>query len=164
MPTHCNQYALPKLMEVLLQGVGEHEGKLLCAQKCETGMQSMHRARFLDKLVEGIPKERAHLKKRLVKIEDNDSGGVVLHFKDGTSAVPDAVIGAEGIRSTVRKHILGNEYADPVFSNSVVYRNIRPMDVVIEKLGAKYAQKATILCGPSMYMTPRPGPIISPNS
>ncbi|KAK0507039.1 hypothetical protein JMJ35_010497 [Cladonia borealis] len=130
-------------------GVGENEGKLLCAQKCETGMQSMHRARFLDKLVEGIPQERAHLQKRLIKIEDKDSdGGVILHFKDGTTAVADAVIGAEGIRSVVREHILGPEYADPVFSNSIVYRNIRPMDVVIEKLGAEYAQKATILCGP----------------
>ena len=122
-------------------------------------MQSMHRARFLDKLVEGIPKERAHLKKRLVKIEDKDSGGVILHFKDGTTAVADAVIGAEGIRSTVREHILGNGYAKPVFSNGIVYRNIRPMDIVIEKLGAEYAQKATILCGPSMYMTPCPSPI-----
>ena len=113
----------------------------------------MHRARFLDKLVEGIPQERAHLQKRLVKIEDKDSdGGVVLHFKDGTTAVADAVIGAEGIRSVVREHILGPEYAEPVFSNSIVYRNIRPMDIVIEKLGAEYAQKATILCGPSMYI------------
>ena len=119
-------------------------------------MQSMHRARFLDKLVEGIPKERTHLRKRLVKVEDKDSGGVILHFKDGTTAVADAVIGAEGIRSVVREHILGNEYADPVFANSIVYRNIRPMDIVVEKLGAEYAQKATIQCGPSMYIYSTP--------
>lgn len=125
-------------------------------------MQSMHRARFLDKLVESIPKERAHLNKRLVKIEDKDSGGVILHFKDGTTAIADAVVGAEGIRSVVREHILGPEYAEPVFSNSIVYRNIRPMDVVIEGLGEEYAQKATILCGPSMSTTPHPGPLHIP--
>ena len=121
-------------------------------------MQSMHRARFLEKLVEGIPKERAHLKKRLVKIEDKDSGGVILHFKDGTTAVADAVIGAEGIRSVVREHVLGKEYAEPVFTNSIVYRNIRPMDIMIEKLGAEYVQKATILCGPSTNRNSSPCP------
>ena len=124
-------------------------------------MQSTHRARFLDKLVEGIPKERAHLKKRIDEIEDKDSGGVILHFKDGTTAVADAVIGAEGIRSVVREHILGKEYAQPVFTNSIVYRNIRPMDIVIEKLGAEYAQKATILCGPSTNTIPHPSSILS---
>ena len=127
-------------------------------------MQSTHRARFLEKLVEGIPKERAHLKKRIDKIEDKDSGGVILHFKDGTTAVADAVIGAEGIRSVVREHILGKEYADPVFTNSIVYRNIRPMDIVIERLGAEYAQKATILCGPSTNKISPPSPILSPTS
>ena len=81
-------------------------------------------------------------------------------MKDGTTAVADAVIGAEGIRSVVREHILGKEYADPVFTNSIVYRNIRPVDIVIEKLGAEYAQKATILCGPSTNTTPHPNPIL----
>ena len=118
-------------------------------------MQSMHRARFLSKLVEGIPQERAYLQKRLIKISDKTpSGGVKLHFQDGTTATADAVVGAEGIRSVVREHILGPQYAEPVFANSIVYRNIRPMDIVIEKLGAEYAQKATILCGPSMYISP----------
>lgn len=127
-------------------------------------MQSTHRARFLEKLVEGIPKERAHLRKRIDKIEDKDSRGVILHFKDGTTAVADAVIGAEGIRSVVREHILGKDYADPVFTNSIVYRNIRPMDIVIERLGAEYAQKATILCGPSTNKISPPSPILSPTS
>ena len=150
-------------MKVLPQGVGEHEGHLLCAQKCETGMQSMHRARFLAKLVEGIPKQHTHLNKRLAKIEDRnsggvkedkDSGGVLLHFTDSTTAIFDAVIGAEGIRSVVREQILGKELAEPVFANSVVFRNIREMDEVVKGLGREYAGKATILCGPSEYLQP----------
>ena len=125
----------------------------------------MHRARFLSKLVEGIPKHVTHLNKRLAKIEDrnsggvkedNDSGGVLLHFTDSTTALFDAVIGAEGIRSVVREHILGKELAEPVFSNSVVFRNIREMEVVREKLGREYAGKASILCGPSEYIHPFP--------
>lgn len=114
----------------------------------------MHRARFLSKLVEGIPKHVAHLNKRLAKLQNRDSGDILLHFTDTTTALVDAVIGAEGIRSVVREHILGKELAEPVFGNSVVFRNIREMDAVIDKLGAEYAGKASILCGPSMYMPP----------
>ena len=114
----------------------------------------MHRARFLSKLVEGIPKHVTHLKKRLVKISDDNKDGLKLHFQDGSFATADAIIGAEGIRSVVREHILGKELAEPVFSNSVVFRNIREMDVVIDKLGAEYAGKASILCGSSMYIPP----------
>lgn len=120
-------------------------------------MQSMHRARFLSKLVEGIPEERSHLKKRLIRISNSDSDGAVkLHFADSTTATADAIIGAEGIRSVVREYILGKELAEPVFANSIVYRNIRPMEDVVEKLGADYAGKASILCGPSEYIYPSP--------
>ena len=112
----------------------------------------MHRAHFLEKLVSGIPPPCTHLSKRLTKVQNQDCGSVKLHFQDGSFATADAVIGAEGIRSVVREHILGKELAEPVFSHSVVFRNIRDMDVVIDKLGAEYAGKASILCGPSEYI------------
>ena len=132
-------------------------------------MQSMHRARFLSKLVEGIPKQVTHLNKRLVKISEHNINNntkssnphshpspktLLLHFTDSTTATFDAVIGAEGIRSVVREHILGKKLAEPVFANSVVFRNIREMEVVREKLGREYAGKASILCGPSEYIYP----------
>ena len=125
----------------------------------------MHRARFLEKLVQGIPKHVTHLNKRLVKISSSNSpskpsspdpppssaGPITLHFADGTSETTDAVIGAEGIRSVVREYVLGKELAEPVFANAVVFRNIRKMEDVIDKLGEEYAGKASILCGPSEF-------------
>ena len=113
-------------------------------------MQSVHRAQFLDELVKGVPSERAHFNKRLRSIEDSEDSGVVLHFADGTTAKADAVIGADGIHSVAREHILGERdiAAHSTFTGSVVYRALVPMDKGVEKLGEEYAQNSMLLCGP----------------
>lgn len=140
----------------LHQGKGEHENEVICAQKTPGGMQSVHRAHFLDELVKGLPAERAHFNKRLQSIEDKEGSGVVLHFKDGTTATTDAVIGADGIHSITREFILGERdmSAHSVFAGSVVYRGLVPMDKAVEKLGAEYAQNSMFLCGPGMPTIP----------
>ena len=73
-----------------------------------------------------------------------------MHFKDGTTEETDAVIGADGIHSAVRLNLLGEEHpaAKPVFSGTVAYRGLVPMDTAIERLGAEIAQNSTMLCGP----------------
>ena len=109
----------------------------------------MHRARFLDQLVQALPPNRAHLNKRIINIEDSERNGVILHFQDGTSATTDAVVGADGIRSFLREHLLGKGMAQPFFTGSIAYRNIASMEQAIEKMGSDWMGKATILCGPS---------------
>ena len=136
---------------VSLQGKGNNAGEVIDGQKNATGMQSVHRARFLDELVKGVPAQRAHFNKRLQKINESEAGPVELCFKDGTTATADTVIGADGIHSAVREHLLGPEAAKPRFSGSVCYRGIPTMDVAIEKLGAEYAQNSMMLCGPGKY-------------
>lgn len=111
-------------------------------------MQSVHRAHFLDELVAGIPKTRAHFNKRLDIIEDEPEEQVVLYFKDGTTATTDAVIGAGGIHSHVRQYLLGKEAAKPVYAGAAAYRGLVSMDAAVEKLGAEYAQNSIMLCGP----------------
>lgn len=112
-------------------------------------MQSVHRAHFLDELVKGVPAGRAHFNKRLQSIEEKPGSGVLLHFKDGTTATADAVVGADGIHSVAREYILGERdiSAHSVFSGSAVYRGLVPMTKAVEKLGAKYAENSMILCG-----------------
>jgi 2-polyprenyl-6-methoxyphenol hydroxylase-like FAD-dependent oxidoreductase len=44
--------------------------------------------------------------KRLVRIEDRVDQPVVAHFADGTSAEGDFLIGADGVHSTVRTHVI----------------------------------------------------------
>ena len=118
-------------------------------------MQSVHRAHFLNELIALIPAQRAHFGKRLVRITDNndsnnDNSRVTIHFKDGTTALTNAVIGADGIHSAVRLCLLGTDHpaARPVFSGSVSYRGLVPMDAAVEKLGAELAMNSIMLCGP----------------
>ena len=113
-------------------------------------MRSVHRAHFLDELVKGVPAGCAHFNKRLLTLEEKEGSGVVLHFKDGTTATADAVIGADGIHSVTREYILGEHdiSAHAVFAGSVAYRALVSMDKAVEKLGDKYAKNSMVLCGP----------------
>lgn len=113
-------------------------------------MESVHRAHFLEELVKSFPSERAHFHKRVDFLEDKLDGPVVMHFKDGTTATADAVIGADGVHSTVRAHLLGKEAAKPVFAGSVLFRAIVPMDKAVEKLGEEFAQNCFFICGRGM--------------
>ena len=95
-----------------------------------------------------VPGYRSHFNKRLVSIEDNLGSPVILHFTDGTTATTDAVIGADGIHSAVRAHLLGKESAQPTFTSSTVYRGLIPMEKAVEKLGDEYTHNAYMVCGP----------------
>ncbi|KAL9132105.1 MAG: hypothetical protein Q9217_000141 [Psora testacea] len=129
-------------------GKGPNAGEKIGVQRNATGQQSVHRAKFLDELVQGVPAQRSHFDKRLVSLEDTSDGPVIMHFKDGTEATADAVIGADGIHSVVRTYVLGGEAAKPVYTGCAVYRKLISMDAAIEKLGAEYAQNCHFICGP----------------
>jgi 2-polyprenyl-6-methoxyphenol hydroxylase-like FAD-dependent oxidoreductase len=47
-----------------------------------------------------------HFEKRLVAIEDRADRQVIAHFTDGTTAEGDFVIGADGVHSAVRGHVI----------------------------------------------------------
>ena len=67
-------------------------------------MQSYHRADILKSLEENIPPGyRTHFGKRLQSYEDSVPDPVTLRFEDGSSATCDILIGADGIKSAVRK-------------------------------------------------------------
>lgn len=136
-----------KTMANYVVGEGEQEGELIHAQLNASGQQSVHRAHFLNELVKTVPSQRAHFNKRVDFLEDKRSAPVVVHFKDGTTATADAVIGADGVHSAVRAHLLGKEAAKPVFAGSVAYRALVPMDKAVEKLGGEFAGNASFLCG-----------------
>jgi salicylate hydroxylase/6-hydroxynicotinate 3-monooxygenase len=83
----------------------------------------MHRGDLHMLLSRTVPEERIHLSKKLVKFEDHDDG-VRLSFSDGTTADADAVIGADGVHSTVRTALLGAER--PTYTGRVAYRTTFP--------------------------------------
>jgi salicylate hydroxylase len=82
-----------------------------------------HRADVLAMLLAQIPPERIHLGHRLTALEQRDSV-VDLTFENGTRVTADAVIGADGIHSAVRRAVLGAQA--PEFTGCVAYRGLVP--------------------------------------
>lgn len=94
-----------------------------------THCQLIHRGDFIEALLSTLPEEMVHIGHKLVSIEDK-SDEVLLGFSNGTEVTADLVIGADGIRSTVRNQLLSD--VEPVFSGEHAYRIVLPMD---ESLG-----------------------------
>lgn len=113
--------------------MGPQEGELIAAPKNETGQSTVHRAKFLDEFISLVPKELAHFGKRVDQVEDNGAEGVKVHFKDGTTATADCIIGADGVHSAIRKHLLGENHpaVNTVFTGSVAYRGTIPSNITL---------------------------------
>jgi len=86
---------------------------------------TMHRADLLSALEQAVPASTIHLGKRTTAIEEG-ADGIVMRFEDGGSQRVDVLIGADGIHSTVRRHLLGDEH--PQFTGVVAYRAVVPAE------------------------------------
>ncbi len=83
----------------------------------------MHRADLIDVLAEPLPAGTVRTGHRLASLAQDD-GGVDLVFENGESVRADVVIGADGIHSAVRPHILEERPAVP--SGTAAYRAVIP--------------------------------------
>ncbi|EMD41848.1 hypothetical protein CERSUDRAFT_90429 [Gelatoporia subvermispora B] len=95
----------------------------------------VHRASFLEALVDLLDPGIAHFNKRCTSVEPvpENSSRYVLHFTDGTTHEADVVLGADGIKSAVRGAITGEPAAARVsFSNTVAYRGLVPWKTLQE--------------------------------
>lgn len=103
-------------------------GQLVVQYKHYTKAATIHRAHFLDELIKLLEPSRAHFSKRLKHVYQtiDDSIPNILHFTDGSTATADIVIGADGIHSVVRKHILGPDHpaANAHYSGHAIYRTM----------------------------------------
>ncbi|KAF5227964.1 hypothetical protein FANTH_14629 [Fusarium anthophilum] len=128
------------------QAQGHEDGLELGSIENQSGQQTVHRAKFLDALINLVPKDRVQFGKRLLRISDHGAY-TVLHFANGTAARTNCVIGADGVHSTVRKYLLGatSPEATPVFSGIVAYRGLIPMEIARHSL-SKYASDAYLWC------------------
>lgn len=91
-----------------------------------------HRALVLAALAKRIKPGITHFGKRCASVVSPPDGGrAVVHFTDGTNVDADVVIGADGIKSTVRQATLPeNDQSDHVsFSGTVAYRGLVPTAV-----------------------------------
>jgi salicylate hydroxylase len=90
---------------------------------------TFHRCELLAAIATGFPAERIHLGHRLVDFKDT-GGTVTACFDNGEAAVADVLVGADGIHSTVRAQLFGEEAPD--FAGCVAYRGLVPIDRVAD--------------------------------
>ena len=85
----------------------------------------MHRADLLNALFGALPKDRLHIGKRFVAVQDRGDC-VEAEFSDGQRVSADALIGADGVHSAVRHAVHGP--ADAHFTGCVAYRGLAPAE------------------------------------
>jgi 2-polyprenyl-6-methoxyphenol hydroxylase-like FAD-dependent oxidoreductase len=68
-----------------------------------------------------FPAERYHYNRSFERVEQ-DAGGVTAHFANGSTARGDLLIGADGIRSSVRAQLA--PHAKPVYAGYVAWRGL----------------------------------------
>jgi len=66
----------------------------------------VYRSDLLDMLLAALPKDRLHTGKRMIRIENRGDRRAAI-FQDGTEVEADLIVGADGIKSEVRKAIGG---------------------------------------------------------
>ncbi|GKU10787.1 unnamed protein product, partial [Fusarium langsethiae] len=98
--------------------------------------KSAHRKELLDIMTSFIPKDSVQFSKRLTNIEQRPDG-VTLSFQDGITANCTILAGADGIKSTVRGHVLEKHPSQiaPVYAGAYCYRAVIPMSEAYEIMG-----------------------------
>jgi salicylate hydroxylase len=84
----------------------------------------IHRAEFQRALSAGVDGERLRLGRRLVDLSER-GGAVTLNFADGGTVEADAVIAADGVRSLVRRFVVGDDGL--LYSRTSGFRGIVPV-------------------------------------
>ncbi|MFZ3205068.1 MAG: salicylate 1-monooxygenase [Pseudomonas sp.] len=90
------------------------------------GQSSVHRADFLDALAAQLPEGITQFGKRATQV-DQQSDELKVLFDDGTEYPCDLLIGADGIKSALRNHVLegqGLAPQAPRFSGTCAYRGM----------------------------------------
>jgi salicylate hydroxylase len=92
---------------------------------CGAPYYQSHRADLLNALLSRFPADRLHVGHRLTNLID-DGNRVEAYFENGKSIAVDALVGADGIHSAVRRLLFGGE--SPQFTGCVAYRGLVAAD------------------------------------
>jgi salicylate hydroxylase len=84
-----------------------------------------HRADLVATLLAAMDTDRVHVGRRLVAV-DSRNDRVEAAFADGSRAEADALVGADGIHSTVREALFGPQ--SPHFTGCAAYRGLVPAE------------------------------------
>ena len=101
----------------------------LCEELYGAPHITIHRADLLDVIASGFPTEHIHLGHRLTGLEDKGDS-IEAWFENGVRIAADILVGADGINSTVRAALFGEEA--PVFAGCVAYRGLVPAERIAD--------------------------------
>jgi 2-polyprenyl-6-methoxyphenol hydroxylase-like FAD-dependent oxidoreductase len=144
--------------------IGVHPESRTCLNRDGTLLHRIPRPRILSSwgrlyraLKDAFPAEDYYFDKSLASFTD-DAAGMTALFTDGTRAHGDLIIGADGIRSTVRAQILPD--VEPQYAGYVAWRGLVPEAALPAHLHAEIFMH-NIVCypdGDAMTAYPVPGP------
>ena len=102
------------------------------------GVFKIHRADLQRVLLKGaLAHARVHLAKKLVSYTEHPDS-VSLEFVDGSKRTCELLVGADGIKSIVRRLFLasrpGQESIEPVWTGTYAYRGLIPRDVLLKAM------------------------------
>ncbi|MGW3863139.1 FAD-dependent oxidoreductase [Streptomyces sp. NPDC005047] len=90
----------------------------------QTHTHLIHRGDFIDALMGVLSEGMVHLGHKLEAVRDKGDSAV-LSFANGRTVEADLVVGADGIKSAVRRELFGHK--GPVFSGEHAYRAVIPV-------------------------------------
>jgi 2-polyprenyl-6-methoxyphenol hydroxylase-like FAD-dependent oxidoreductase len=108
-------------VEIAARKMLDGDGRVIAARECRQVLTAWERVYRM--LRDALPGERYH-RGLTVQAFEQDGGGVVAHFNDGSTAQGDVLIGADGLRSTVRRQCL--PAAAPLYAGYVAWRGLVP--------------------------------------
>ncbi|KAF2164142.1 hypothetical protein M409DRAFT_25489 [Zasmidium cellare ATCC 36951] len=91
---------------------GADSGEIFHTQSSPPGeilVKSVARAPFLSEILKTVPESCMHTAKRMIEIKQSEDDSYTIYFEDGTEEKFDIVFGTDGIHSSVRKYVLGED-------------------------------------------------------
>jgi 2-polyprenyl-6-methoxyphenol hydroxylase-like FAD-dependent oxidoreductase len=108
-------------VEMTTRKILDADGGIVCKIECPQTLTAWERLYRL--LRDEFPAAHYHRNIGLKGFEQSGRS-VVAHFSDGSSAEADVLVGADGIRSTVRQHLLPD--LNPLYAGYVAWRSLIP--------------------------------------
>jgi salicylate hydroxylase len=99
----------------------ELNDRVKLAERFGAPYYSFHRADLLNALANGLEPNAIHLAHRLTGIEEREER-ITLNFANGTRFEAEYVIGADGVRSALRRALYGAD--NPTYTGQMVWRSL----------------------------------------